>query len=277
MPNIIEITDFSDPALDVYARLTQPQLRAKQAPDQALFIAEGEKVIGHALDAGCQPVSLLVARRHIQGKAAALIGRCGGAPVYTAEDDLLENLTGYQLTRGVLCAMRRPAPRSAESVCAGARRIVVLEDIADPTNVGAIIRSAAALGMDAALLTPGCCDPLARRAVRVSMGTVFQLPWARLGEKKADWPERGLARLKDMGFKSCAMALDHRALPMDDPRLAAEEKLAIVLGTEGDGLAPATVAGCDYTAMIPMAHGVDSLNVAAAGAVAFWQLRVRTR
>ena len=275
MPNIVEITDLSDPALDVYARLTQPQLRSKQAPENALFIAEGVKVISHALDAGCEPVSLLMAKRHAAGKAAALIARCEGIPVYTGDEGLLAGLTGYALTRGVLCALRRPALKTAEEVCAGARRVAVLEDIADPTNVGAIIRSAAALGVDAALLTPGCCDPLGRRAVRVSMGTVFQLPWARLGEKKADWPEQGLARLKEMRFKSCAMALDHRALPMDDPRLAAEDKLAIVLGTEGDGLAPATVAGCDYTAMIPMAHGVDSLNVAAAGAVAFWQLRRR--
>ena len=277
MPNIIEITDFNDPALDVYARLTQAQLRARQTPEKALFIAEGAKVIGHALDAGCEPMSLLMARRHIAGKAAGLLARCEGVPVYTAEDGLLARLTGYELTRGVLCALRRPAPRRAEDVCAGARRVAVLEDIVDPTNVGAIIRSAAALGMDAALLTPGCCDPLGRRAVRVSMGTVFQLPWARLGEKKADWPEKGLARLKEMGFKTCAMALDSAALPIDDPRLAAEEKLAVVLGTEGDGLAPATVAGCDYTAIIPMARGVDSLNVAAAGAVAFWQLRARPR
>ena len=277
MPNIIEITDFSDPALDVYARLTQAQLRAKQSPERALFIAEGGKVILHALDAGCEPVSLLMARRHISGKAEGLLARCGDVPVYTADDDLLARLTGYELTRGVLCALRRPEPKRAEDICAGARRVVVLEDITDPTNVGAIIRSAAALGMDAALLTPGCCDPLARRAVRVSMGTVFQLPWARLGEKKADWPERGLARLREMGFRTCAMALDDTARSIDDPRLAEEEKLAVVLGTEGDGLAPATVAGCDDTVMIPMAHGVDSLNVAAAGAVAFWQLRARPR
>ena len=277
MADIIEIADFSDPALNVYARLTQAQLRSKQSPEQALFIAEGAKVIGHALDAGCEPVSLLMARRHISGKAAGLLARCGAIPVYTADDSLLAGLTGYELTRGVLCALRRPAPRRAEDVCAGARRVVVLEDITDPTNVGAIIRSAAALGMDEALLTPGCCDPLSRRAVRVSMGTVFQLPWARLGEEKADWPENGLVRLRSIGFKTCAMALDETALAIDAPRLAAEEKLAVVLGTEGDGLAAATVAGCDYTVMIPMSHGVDSLNVAAAGAVAFWQLRARPR
>lgn len=275
MPSIIEISDFSDPALDVYARLTQPQLRAKQSPERALFIAEGVKVILCALDAGCEPVSLLMARRHIAGKAGGLLARCGDVPVYTADDQLLARLTGYELTRGVLCAMRRPAPRRAEDVCQGARRVVVLEDVLDPTNVGAIIRSAAALGMDAALLTPGCCDPLGRRAVRVSMGAVFRLPWARLGEKKADWPERGLARLKEMGFITCAMALDETALPIDDRRIAAGEKLAVILGAEGDGLAPATVAACDYTAMIPMQRGIDSLNVAAAGAVAFWQLRVR--
>ena len=268
---VIEITDLSAPELAPYARLTEAQLRARQAPEKGLFIAEGVKVIAHALDAGCEAVSLLMPRRHAEGKARALIGRCG-APVYTADEALLSTLTGYALTRGVLCAMRRPAPRGAEEVCADARRVTVLEDIVDPTNVGAILRSAAALGVDAALLTPGCCDPLNRRAVRVSMGTVFQIPWARLGEKRADWPERGLARLKDMGFKTAAMALDERAVSIDDPRLPAEDRLAIVLGTEGDGLSPATVAACDYTVRIPMRRGVDSLNVAAASAVAFWTL-----
>jgi len=275
MANLIEITDFSAPELDVYARLTEPQLRARQTPGKGLFIAEGAKVIGHALDAGCEPVSLLMSRRHAAGKAASLIARCGGAPVYTADEDVLARLTGYALTRGVLCAMRRPALRAAEAVCADARRVAVLEDIADPTNVGAIIRSAAALGVDAVLLTPGCCDPLGRRAVRVSMGTVFQVPWARLGAEKADWPDPGLARLTSMGFRTVAMALDRRAVRIDDARLQSADRLAIVLGAEGDGLAPATVAACDDIARIPMARGVDSLNVAAASAVAFWQLCAR--
>ena len=276
MPEIIEITDFSAPALAPYCRLTEAQLRARQTPENGLFIAEGVKVVGHALDAGCEPVSLLMARRHIEGKASALAERCG-VPVYTADDGLLESLTGYALTRGVLCAMRRPPLPTAEDICAGARRVAVLEDISDATNVGAVMRSAAALNVDAVLLTPGCCDPLNRRAVRVSMGTVFQIPWARLGETKADWPERGLARLKNMGFTTAAMALDERALTVDDPRLRAEERLAILLGAEGDGLSPATVAACDYTARIPMSHGVDSLNVAAASAVAFWTLCARPR
>ena len=271
MPDIIEITDLSAPQLAPYCRLTEAQLRARQKPEEGLFIAEGVKVIDHALDAGCEPVSLLMARRHIAGKASALAARCA-VPVYTADDALLASLTGYALTRGVLCAMWRPPLPAAEAVCAGARRVAVLEDISDATNVGAIMRSAAALNADAVLLTPGCCDPLNRRAVRVSMGAVFQIPWARLGETKADWPEQGLARLRKMGFKTAAMALDERAVSIDDPRLPAEERLAIVLGTEGDGLSPATVAACDYTARIPMSHGVDSLNVAAASAVAFWTL-----
>lgn len=266
MPNIVEIDAFDRPELDVFARLTEAQLRARP---EGLFVAESPVVIGCALNAGCEPVSLLMERRHIAGKAAGLIERCGGAPVYTADDAVLERLTGYPLTRGVLCAMRRPAPRSVGEVCAAARRVAVLENIVDTTNVGAIFRSAAALGMDAVLLTPSCCDPLNRRAVRVSMGTVFQVPWARFD----GWPEAGLAQLNALGFRTVAMALTPDALPIDDPSLAAAPRLAIVVGTEGDGLAAETIARCDSVARIPMAHGVDSLNVSAASAVAFWQLR----
>ena len=273
MSTIIEITRFDDPALDCYARLTEAQLRSRIDPEKGVFIAESPKVIGYALDAGCAPVSFLMERKHIAGKAAPLLARCPEAPVYTAERDVLEKLTGYPLTRGVLCAMRRPAPPSAEEICRKARRVAVLEGVVDTTNVGAIFRSAAALGMDAVLLTPTCCDPLNRRVVRVSMGTVFQVPWARIGEAASDWPGAGMARLSAMGFKTVAMALREDAVAIDDPALAAEDKLAILLGTEGDGLAPDTLARCDYTAVIPMAHGVDSLNVAAASAVAFWVLR----
>ena len=275
MANIIEITDFAAPELDVYARLTQAQMRSRRDREKALFIAESPKVIGHALDAGYRPLSLLMERRQIDGPARDIVARCGDIPLYTADREVLAGLTGYELTRGVLCAMARPAPARAEEVCAGARRVAVLEGIVDPTNVGAIIRSAAALGMDAVLLSPTCCDPLHRRAVRVSMGTVFQVPWTYLGERADQWPGEGLARLKELGFKTAALALDENSLSVDDPRLMEEEKLALLLGTEGDGLSPATIARCDYTVMIPMAHGVDSLNVAHAGAVAFWQLRVR--
>ena len=272
MPNIVEITDFHAPELDPYARLTQNQLRCRLEPEKGIFIAESPKVISRALDAGYEPVSLLMERRQITGPAAEILTRCGDAPVYTADRELLAGLTGFELTRGVLCAFRRPAPRSAEELCKEARRVAVLEGIVDSTNVGAIFRSAAALNMDAVLINPSCCDPLCRRAVRVSMGTVFQVPWAQLGETPADWPGQGLARLRAMGFKTAAMALSGRSVPIDDEALAAEPKLAIVLGTEGDGLAHATIAACDYTVKIPMSHGVDSLNVAAASAVAFWQL-----
>lgn len=272
MPNIVEITDFHAPELDPYARLTQNQLRCRLEPEKGIFIAESPKVISRALDAGYEPVSLLMERRQITGPAAEILTRCGDAPVYTADRELLAGLTGFELTRGVLCAFRRPAPRSAEELCKEARRVAVLEGIVDSTNVGAIFRSAAALNMDAVLINPSCCDPLCRRAVRVSMGTVFQVPWAQLGETPADWPGQGLARLRAMGFKTAAMALSNRSVPIDDEALAAEPKLAIVLGTEGDGLAHATIAACDYTVRIPMSHGVDSLNVAAASAVAFWQL-----
>lgn len=272
MPNIVEITDFHAPELDPYARLTQNQLRCRLEPEKGIFIAESPKVISRALDAGYEPVSLLMERRQITGPAAEILTRCGDAPVYTADRELLAGLTGFELTRGVLCAFRRPAPRSAEELCKAARRVAVLEGIVDSTNVGAIFRSAAALNMDAVLINSSCCDPLCRRAVRVSMGTVFQVPWAQLGETPADWPGQGLARLRAMGFKTAAMALSDRSVPIDDEALAAEPKLAIVLGTEGDGLAHATIAACDYTVKIPMSHGVDSLNVAAASAVAFWQL-----
>ena len=275
MPNIIEITDFSAPELDVFARLTEGQLRRSTQAERGLFIAESPKVIGRALDAGFVPVSLLTQRDHIRGQARELIARCGDLPVYTADDGLLARLTGFPLTRGVLCAMKRPALPTVEDLCAGARRVAVLEGIADPTNVGALFRSAAALDVDAVLVTPTCCDPLYRRAVRVSMGTVFQVPWTRIGETPADWPEQGMARLQALGFKTAAMALSDQSVSLEDPALAAEERLAIVLGTEGDGLARQTIIRCDYTVRIPMGHGVDSLNVAAAGAVAFWQLRVR--
>ena len=273
--NIIEITDLSAPELALYTRLTEAQLRNKLEPEKGIFIAESPKVIGTALDAGCEPLSFLMERRQIDGPAAGVLARCPDAAVYTADRSVLQALTGYALTRGVLCAMRRPQPRSVEALCRDARRVAVLEGIVDSTNIGAIFRGAAALGMDAVLLSPSCCDPLCRRAVRVSMGTVFQVPWATLGDSPADWPEAGMARLHALGFKTAAMALDSRAVSIDDPALRAEPRLAIVLGTEGDGLAHTTIAHCDYTVMIPMQHGVDSLNVAAAGAVAFWELRAR--
>ena len=272
MPNIIEITDFHAPELDPYARLTQNQLRNRLEPEKGIFIAESPKVIDRALDAGYKPVSLLMERRQITGPAAGILSRCGDAPVYTADREMLAELTGFELTRGVLCAFHRPAPRPVEELCRNARHVAVLEGIVDSTNVGAIFRSAAALNMDAVLINPSCCDPLCRRAVRVSMGTVFQVPWGQLGETPADWPEKGMDILHSLGFKTAAMALSDRSVSIDDEQLAKEPKLAIVLGTEGDGLAAGTIASCDYTVKIPMSHGVDSLNVAAASAVAFWQL-----
>ena len=272
MPNIIEITDFAAPELDVYARLTENQLVNRADPENGLFIAESPNVILRALDGGWEPVSLLMERRHIEGQAREVVERCGEIPLYTAPLPVLTELTGFPLTRGVLCAMRRRPLPAAEEICRDARRVAVLENIMNPTNLGAIFRSAAALGMDAVLLTPACCDPLYRRAVRVSMGTVFQVPWARLGDSADQWPEPGMTRLRGWGFRTAAMALREDAVSVDDPRLLAEEKLAVVLGTEGDGLADRTIADCDYTVRIPMTHGVDSLNVAAAGAVAFWQL-----
>ena len=275
MPNIIEIADTSLPQLDVFARLTEGQLRSRLEPEKGIFIAESPKVIERALDAGYEPVSLLMERKHISGQGRDIIARCGDIPVYTADREVLAGLTGYQLTRGVLCAMRRPPLPSVEAVCTNARRVAVLEGIVDSTNIGAIFRSAAALNMDAVLVTPTCGDPLYRRAVRVSMGTVFQIPWTRIGSGVSEWPQPGIQRLRELGFKTAAMALSDTAISIEEPCLIAEKKLAIVLGTAGDALVPRTIADCDYTVRIPMSHGVDSLNVAAASAVAFWQLRVR--
>lgn len=268
MANIIEIQNFSDPALDIYARLTENQLLNRADPDHALFVAESPLVIGRALDAGCEPVSFLMERQHIDGKGREILARCcQDIPLYTAEESILTQLTGFHLTRGMLCAMRRPKLQSIEDVCRNARRIVVLENVMNPTNIGAIFRSAAALGMDAVLLTTAGSDPLYRRASRVSMGNVFLIPWTYLPES-GDWTQL----LRELGFRTVAMALRNDSVRLDDPRLAAEEKLAIVMGTEGDGLASSTIASCDYTVRIPMYHGVDSLNVAAASAVAFYEL-----
>lgn len=275
MPNIIEITDINAPELDVYVRLTEAQLRNKLEPEKGIFIAESPKVIDRALDAGFEPVSLLMERRHLEGQGKRMMERCGDIPAYTADRSVIEELTGYQLTRGILCAMRRKPLPTVEELCKDAKRIAVLESIVDVTNIGAIFRSAAALGIDAVLFTPNCCDPLYRRAVRVSMGTIFQTPWTRIGEENSDWPEKGIERLHALGFKTAAMALSDNSISIDDPVLREEEKLAIVLGTEGDGLSNSTIAACDYTVKIPMYHDVDSLNVAAASAVAFWELRVR--
>ena len=268
MANIIEIQDFSDPALDLYARLTENQLLNRADPENALFIAESPLVIGRALDAHCEPVSFLMERQHIEGKGREILARCcKDIPVYTADESVLTQLTGFHLTRGMLCAMRRPKLPTVEEVCRNARRIVVLENVMNPTNIGAIFRSAAALGMDAVLLTSAGSDPLYRRASRVSMGNVFLTPWTYLPEE-GDWT----ALLRSLGFRTVAMALRDDSVRLDDPRLAAEGKLAIVMGTEGDGLASSTIANCDYTVKIPMYHGVDSLNVAAASAVAFYEL-----
>lgn len=275
MSNIIEITDLSAPELAVFAHLTEAQLRNRLEPEQGVFIAESPKVIRRALDGGCEPLALLMERRHLTGQGQELLERCPQIPVYTADREVLAQLTGYTLTRGILCAMRRPRQAEVETLCADARRIAVLEGIVDSTNIGAIFRSAAALHMDAVLLTPTCCDPLCRRAARVSMGTVFQVPWTYIGSDHTHWPHPGLERLKALGFRTAAMALSDRSVSIEDPALMAEERLAIILGTEGDGLAAETIAHCDYTVRIPMAHGVDSLNVAAASAVAFWQLRAR--
>ena len=266
--NLIEITDFHAPELDVYARLTEAQLLNRFEPAKGMFIAESTKVIMRALDAGCEPVSILVERSRMVGESLDVINRCEGVPVYTADLDVLTQLTGYQLTRGLLCAMRRPKLPTVEQVLSNARRVAVLEDVQNPTNVGAIFRSAAALGMDAVLLTPACSNPLYRRSCRVSMGTVFQVPWTYMEE---NWIEN----LRSHGFKTAAMALSDDSVSIDDPILRREEKLAVVLGTEGDGLAAVTIEDCDYTVKIPMYHGVDSLNVAAASAVAFWELRAR--
>ena len=272
MGNIIEITDFLAPELDVYARLTEAQLLNRHEPEKGLFIAESPKVIERALDAGCVPVSFLVERRQLEGEAKEVLSRCESVPVYTADYEVLRQLTGYPMTRGALCAMQRYKLPSMKDICDSAKRIAILEDVLNPTNVGAIFRSAAALNMDGILLTPACSNPLYRRAIRVSMGTVFQIPWTFLDPDTESWPEKSMDILHSFGFEMVAMALTENSLSIDDPRLLSAEKLAIVLGTEGDGLASATIANCDYTVRIPMSHGVDSLNVAAASAVAFWEL-----
>lgn len=267
MANVREITDFSAPELDVYARLTENQLVNRAEPEKGMFIAESPLVIGRALDAGYTPVSFLMEPKDVETRGKALLERCGDIPVYVAELDVLTQLTGFHLTRGMLCAMyRKPLP-TVETLCKTARRIAVLEDVMNPTNIGAIIRSAAALHMDALVLTSACSDPLYRRAIRVSMGNVFQIPWTYF-PKGSDWT----TQLHQLGYKTVAMALKEDSLDIYDPRLQQEDKLAVVLGTEGDGLAAETIAHCDYTVRIPMSHGVDSLNVAAASAVAFYQL-----
>ncbi len=276
MGEIIEVKDLSDPALEVYAGLTEAQLRNRLEPEKGVFIAESPKVIRLALGAGCEPLSLLMERKRLEGQGGELPALCGDVPVYVGERETLASLTGYALTRGILCAMRRPKEKTAEEICRGARRIAVLEDMTDTTNLGALFRSAAALGLDGVLLSPGCADPLLRRAVRVSMGTVFSIPWARLGEGREDWPGAALGQLKAWGFTVAAMALGPDSIPLDTPRLREAAKLAILLGTEGDGLRPETVALCDERAVIPMARGIDSLNVAAAAAIAFWELRVKS-
>ena len=279
MSQRIKITDFMAPELDVYARLTENQLLNRAHPEEGMFIAESPKVIERALDAGCIPVSLLMETKHAQGEAKEMIERCGDIPVYTAEFDVLTKLTGFALTRGALCAMYRPKLQEPEQICAKARRIAVLENVVNPTNVGAIFRSAAALHMDAVLLTPGCSDPLYRRAIRVSMGTVFQIPWTFIRDsnemrckREVIWPKQVIAELKKLGYKTAALALTDDSVSIDDSELMKEEKLAVILGNEGEGLENETIALCDYTVKIPMTHGVDSLNVAAASAVAFWQL-----
>ena len=267
MINYKEVLTFEDPALDVYARLTEAQLAQTPGPKYGLFIAESPKVIHRALDAGCKPVSALVERGNLNAETLSVLDRCGDVPVYIGENAVLSKLTGYKLTRGLLCAMERPALLRAEDITANAKRIAVLEDVMNPTNLGAIFRSAAALGMDGVLLTAGCSDPLYRRSARVSMGTVFQVPWTFL--------DKPMGYLHELGFRTAAMALKDDTVSVDDPRLQAEPKLAIVLGTEGEGLTDAAISQCDYTVKIPMYHGVDSLNVAAASAVAFWELRSR--
>ena len=290
MINIIQIKDLDAPELQIYYNLNEAQLFHYFEPKPGIFIAESPKVIERALDAGCVPMSFLMEKKHVETQAKEILARCDKLqsrdltqeslvyredehviPVYVAEVEMLAKITGYQLTRGMLCAMYRPALSSVEQLCKNARRVAILENVVNPTNVGAIFRSAAALGMDAVLLTQACADPLYRRASRVSMGTVFQIPWTYF-DKKSSWPEEGMKSIQNLGFKTVAMALRDDSFSIDDPKLLAEEKLAIVLGTEGDGLASQTIADCDYTVKIPMSHGVDSLNVAAASAVAFWEL-----
>lgn len=271
MTNIITITDFYDEALDVYARLTENQLLNRDDPSKGIFIAESPKVIERALDAGCIPLSFLVEDKHVETQAKELLLRCPDIPVYTAPFEVLTQLTGFALTRGMLCAMRRPSLPSVSELCRTSSRIAILENVMNPTNVGAIFHSAAALHMDAILLTPGCSNPLYRRAIRVSMGTVFQIPWTFFDDTSS-WQNAGMQTLREHGFLTVAMALRNDSVSIDDPRLTSAEKLAVILGSEGDGLASETIADCDYTVKIPMAHGVDSLNVAAASAVAFWEL-----
>ena len=276
MTEIINITDYTDPRLDVYVRLTGAQLRNKLEPEKGIFIAESPTVIEVAMDSGCVPVSLLTDERLLGGAVEGVIERLSAlpyyVPVFVAPKEVLTKMTGFELTRGALCAMGRPEPKTVEDLLKDAKRVAVLEEIADSTNIGAIFRSASALGIDAVLITPTCCDPLCRRAVRVSMGTVFTVPWGKIGEKKEDWTQKGIEQLHSLGFKTVAMALTDNSVSIDDPKLRSEEKLAIILGTEGDGLSKSTIATSDYTAKIPMSNGVDSLNVAAAGAVAFWVL-----
>ena len=280
MIRMIEITDFHAPELDIFARKTEAQLLNKDHPEEGMFIAESPKVIERALNAGYTPVAVLVEKKQIEGEAASVLARCDEIPVYTAEFDVLAQLTGFKLTRGMLCAMRRRGLPEVEKVCQNAKKVAVLENVMNPTNVGAIFRSAAALNMDAVLLTGGCSNPLYRRASRVSMGTVFQIPWTfiqddkeRRCDRKDIWPVQAIENLKALGYKTAALALTDDSVSIDDPQLMSEEKLAVILGTEGDGLMQETIKACDYTVKIPMSHGVDSLNVAAASAVAFWQLR----
>ena len=280
MIRMIEITDFHAPELDIFARKTEAQLLNKDHPEEGMFIAESPKVIERALNAGYTPVAVLVEKKQIEGEAASVLARCDEIPVYTAEFDVLAQLTGFKLTRGMLCAMRRRGLPEVEKVCQNAKKVAVLENVMNPTNVGAIFRSAAALNMDAVLLTGGCSNPLYRRASRVSMGTVFQIPWTfiqddkeRRCDRKEIWPVQAIENLKALGYKTAALALTDDSVSIDDPQLMSEEKLAVILGTEGDGLMQETIKACDYTVKIPMSHGVDSLNVAAASAVAFWQLR----
>lgn len=272
MSEIIKIEDFSDPRLDLFVRLTGAQLRSKLEPEKGVFIAESPTVIEVALDSGCEPVALLTDERLINGSVEKIIKRCEGVPIYAATREVLEGLTGFALTRGALCAMKRPKMPTLAELLEDARTVAVLENIADSTNIGAIFRSAAALGVDAVLITPDCCDPLCRRAVRVSMGTIFRVPWGIIGESQADWRERGVELLKSHGFKTAAMALNDNSVNIDDETLMKEEKVAVILGTEGTGLAKSTIENSDYTVMIPMQNEVDSLNVAAAGVIAFWQL-----
>ena len=279
MKNMIRISDFNAPELDIFVRLTGAQLRNKLEPERGIFIAESPTVIEVALESGCEPVALLTDERLLGGAVAGIIDKLSeqyeNLPIYVATKDVLTSLTGFELTRGALCAMRRPKSKTVEELLEGATRIAILEEVTDSTNIGALFRSAAALGIDAVLVTPTCCDPLCRRAVRVSMGTVFKVPFCRIGDTPSDWPKAGIERLHSLGFKCCAMALSHNTVSIDDPTLMREEKLAIILGTEGTGLKKETIAACDYTVKIPMSNGVDSLNVGAAGAIAFWQLTRR--